>query len=186
MVIIWYMFFRRALMMSKPVLKLSLRNLRSSLHFCFAASRAETALARSDERVACSSTRLRYSARTERSTCVFSFFFSRCAISSLRTDLSFSSSSSLEYEGRPTSHSCSSPKSLEKLLDMSLCWKDEMYLRHVLIGQLAQLLVEVSLLLLKLAETLLALLKLVPHFNFYGAGFVQLYPLLIKLFLNCL
>jgi hypothetical protein len=58
------------------------------------------------------------------------------------------------------------------------------YLRHVLIGELAQLILEVSLLLLELIEVLLAFFELVPHFDLDSTRLVDLSSLLVQLFLD--
>jgi hypothetical protein len=61
-----------------------------------------------------------------------------------------------------------------------------MYLRHVVIRQLAQLIMEVGLLLLELVEALLTFFKLVSHFDFNCARLIDLGCLLVKFFLDYL
>jgi len=94
-VIIWYISFKRNEMVLKPVMKPSRRSERRSSCRFLAASRALREVIRSVVRAACSSTRRRYSVRTERSTetdCVRS---SSVAMALLRRGLSRSASSSL-------------------------------------------------------------------------------------------
>jgi hypothetical protein len=60
----------------------------------------------------------------------------------------------------------------------------QVYLRDVLICQLAEFIMEVCLLLLELVQGLLAFLELISHFDLDRARLVNLGRLLIKFFLN--
>jgi hypothetical protein len=60
------------------------------------------------------------------------------------------------------------------------------HLRHVLIGELAELVLEVGLLLLEILKALLSFFKLVAHLDLGGTSFVELGSLLVKLLLNSL
>jgi hypothetical protein len=101
----------------------------------------------------------------------------------LRVSFDMSCSSSLLYDGRPSPPSCSSPRSLE---NMSVVQQSsgQVYLRDVLICQLAEFVMEVCLLLLKLVQSLLAFLELISHFDLHSARLVNLGRLLIKFFLD--
>lgn len=58
------------------------------------------------------------------------------------------------------------------------------YLREILVCELAQLIMEMGLLLLEIIETFLALLKLVAHFDLDGTRLVDLGHLLVEFLLD--